>query len=184
MISSIILGMGMTAAAVYVIVSALTVPALLDMGIMEMPAHFFVYYYGIASAITPPVALAAYGAAGIAKAGQNKTAFTAIRLAIVTFLVPFAFAYNPALMAIGPIPKIVLSVATAFIGVVSLSAGFSRWLLAKTNRWQQILLILAGVGLLYHLVWINLLGFLIFAGILVQQYKENDQTQELKTAEI
>jgi len=172
MISSIVLGMGMTAAAVYVIVSALTVPALLDMGIMEMPAHFFVYYYGISSAITPPVALAAYGAAGIAGADQNRTAFTACRLAIVTFIVPFAFVYNPALLAIGTLPKIIFSVITALIGIFSLSAGFSRWLLSRLAKWQQILLIIGGIGLITHLLWINIIGVAILLSIIVMQLME------------
>ena len=170
MFSSIVLGMGMTAAAVYIIVSALTVPALLDMGVMEMPAHFFVYYYGIASAITPPVALAAYGAAGIAGADQNRTAFTACRLAIVTFIVPFAFVFNPALMAIGTLPVIITSVLTALIGIFSLSAGFSSWLLKKLTKWQQVLLIMGGIGLITHFLWLNLIGLGILVLILAMQF--------------
>lgn len=178
MVSSIIIGMGMTAAAVYVIVSALMVPALIGMGILEMPAHFFVYYYGIASAITPPVALAAYGAAGIAGANQTKTALTAIRLAIVTFVVPFAFVYNPALLAIGTLPKILLSVITAFVGIVALSSGFSRWLLTSVNRAQQLILIVAGVCLITDLVWVNVIALAIFIVILIQQFM--DSKKEVK----
>lgn len=171
MISSIILGMGMTAAAVYVIVSALTVPALIEMGVLEMPAHFFVYYYGIASAITPPVALAAYGAAGIAGANQNQTAFTACKLAVVTFLLPFIFVYHPALMAIGTVPEIILAVGTATAGVVALSAGFSGWLLERTGRFQQFILTAGGIALISHLAWANMAGALVLAGVLLVQLR-------------
>lgn len=170
MISSIILGMGMTAAAVYVIVSALTVPALLDMGVPVLPAHFFVYYYGIASALTPPVALAAYGAAGIAGADHNKTALTACRLAIVAYIVPFAFVYNPALMALGTVPKIILSLVTAFIGVIFLSAGFSRFLFVKMARLPQIILLVAGIGLMTHIVLVNVVGLLAASAIAIYLY--------------
>ncbi|WP_020611540.1 TRAP transporter permease [Sediminispirochaeta bajacaliforniensis] len=171
MVSSIVLGMGMTAAAVYVIVSALTVPALLDMGVAVLPAHFFVYYYGIASALTPPVALAAYGAAGIAGADHNKTALTACRLAIVAFLVPFAFVYNPALMAIGTPLSIVLSVGSAFFGVLFLSAGFSRFLFMKLDRIAQLLLLVGGLGLLSHLILVNVISLAVCLFIAVYLFR-------------
>ncbi|MEW6623363.1 MAG: TRAP transporter permease [Bacillota bacterium] len=169
MISSIILGMGMTAAAVYVIVSALTVQALIEMGVLLMPAHFFVYFYGISSAITPPVALAAYGAAGIAGANQNLTAVVACKLAVVTFLIPFAFIYNPAIMAIGTVPEVALAVTTAAVGVVALSAGFSRWLLDRLQWWQQFVLIAAGVGLFTHIYWVNAAGVILLFMIFMLQ---------------
>ena len=176
-IASVILGMGMTAAAVYVIVSALTVPALIDIGVMEMPAHFYVYYYGIASAITPPVALAAYGAAGIAGANNNRTAFTAIKLAIVTFLVPIAFVYNPSLMGIGSIQGIVFSVISAFLGVFGLSVGLSSCLFDKMCRWKQLLFIISGVALLYHIIWVNILGFMI---LLLMLFKVTYEQKEFE----
>lgn len=178
MISCIILGMGMTASAVYIIVSALTVQSLISMGVLEIPAHFFVFYYGIASAITPPVALASYGAAGIAGANQVKTSLAAIKLASVAFIVPFAFVYNPALLAIGTLPKILLSVITAFVGVVALSSGFSRWLLTRLNRAQQLILIVAGVGLITDLFWVNVIALSIFIVILIQQFM--DSKKEVK----
>ncbi|KUO49398.1 MAG: TRAP transporter [Desulfitibacter sp. BRH_c19] len=179
MISSIILGMGMTAAAVYVIVSALTVQALIDMGVLLMPAHFFVYYYGISSAITPPVALAAYGAAGIAGANQNLTALVACKLAVVTFLIPFAFIYNPAIMAIGTVSEVVLAVATASVGVVALSAGLSRWLLDKLQLWQQFILVAAGIGLFTHIYWANAAGIVVLSIIYVLQIRNRKKQKVL-----
>lgn len=169
MISSIIMGMGMTAAAVYVIVSALTVPALINMGIPIMPAHFFVYYYGISSAITPPVALAAYGAAGIAGADHNKTAFTAIRLAIVTFVIPFAFVYNPELLAIGGLSDILITVLFAVIGVVALSAGISKWLISKATNLERIILIGVSIMLFTDMLILNIIGITIFVVIWFRQ---------------
>ncbi|HBT47584.1 MAG TPA: TRAP transporter permease DctM/Q [Peptococcaceae bacterium] len=171
MVSSIVLGMGMTAAAVYVIVSALTVPALIEMGVLEMPAHFFVYYYGIASAITPPVALAAYGAAGIAGADQNQTAVTACKLAIVTFLIPFAFVYHPALMAIGSVPEIILAVGTATAGVIALAAGLSGWLLGRVTPAGKVLLVAGGLALISHLTWANIAGAAVLVGLFLVQVR-------------
>jgi TRAP transporter 4TM/12TM fusion protein len=169
MISSIIMGMGMTAAAVYVIVSALTVPALITMGVPMMPAHFFVYYYGISSAITPPVALAAYGAAGIAGADNNKTALTAMRLAIVTFVIPFAFVYNPELLAIGSVPDVLVTVVFAMVGVLALSAGIAKWLLQSMSQLERLLLIAVSVMLFVDILFLNLLGVTMFVAIWFRQ---------------
>ncbi len=178
MISSIVMGMGMTAAAVYVIVSALTVPAMIGMGIPIMPAHFFVYYYGISSAITPPVALAAYGAAGIAGANQNKTAVTAMRLAIVTFVVPFAFVYNPELLAIGAAGDIIITFFFAIIGVIAISSSVSNWLLVRTKLWERGLLMVAGVILLINSLFLNLIGAGLF---IVLFYNQKNRKQTLET---
>lgn len=175
MISSIILGMGMTAAAVYVIVTALTVPALIEVGVLQMPAHFFVYYYGIASAITPPVALAAYGAAGIAGSDNNKTALTAMKLAIVTFVVPFAFVYNPALLAIGGSIEIIRSIFFALVGVVAMSAGLSNWFFCRCKIVEQALLVLAGIGLLTNLVLLNILSLFLLLVVLGYHYSRHKE---------
>jgi TRAP transporter 4TM/12TM fusion protein len=178
MISSIIMGMGMTAAAVYVIVSALTVPALITMGVPMMPAHFFVYYYGISSAITPPVALAAYGAAGIAGADNNKTALTAMRLAIVTFVIPFAFVYNPELLAIGSIPDVLVTVVFAMVGVLALSAGIAKWLLQSMSQLERLLLIAVSVMLFVDILFLNLLGVTVFVAIWFRQKNKMAATAE------
>lgn len=172
MVSSIIMGMGMTAAAVYVIVSALTVPALIDIGIPMIAAHFFVYYYGISSALTPPVALAAYGAAGIAGANQNKTALTAMRLASVTFIIPFAFVYNPALLAIGPVSEIIVSFLFAVVGVVAISGSFSSWMFARMKMWERVIFMGIGLLLLCNVLVIKSIALVAFVLMLVIQKKK------------
>ena len=180
MFASLILGMGMTAAPVYIIVSGLITPALIELGVTVIPAHFFVYYYGIASAVTPPIALAAYGAAGIAGASQTKTAFAACKLAVIAFLIPFAFVLNPALLAIGPFYRILLSVITALMGVLALSAALTKWLIRKTPLPQQLLLLIAGIGLLYHIPMINVLGGIIILGVFLYQKIQINRTESLE----
>lgn len=162
MICALILGMGMTASAVYVIVAALLAPAIIKMGVMTIPAHFFVFYYGIACSLTPPVALASYGAAGVAEADPYKTSYIALRLAIVAFTIPYIFIYNPALLAIGSLSQVLLAFATAIIGVFSLSAGLSKWLIGELEQWQRIGLLIGGIGLITHIWWANIFGILFF----------------------
>lgn len=177
MISSILLGLGMTAAAVYIIVTSLTVTALGDMGIGIIPANFFVYYFGLLSALTPPVALAAYGAAGIAGADHNKTAFSAMRLAVVAYVVPFAFIYNPALLAIGSLTDILLSSFFALFGVIAISAGLSNFLFVKTSKIERLLLVVSGVLLLSANFLINAGGLVILVLVFIKQRRLADPSE-------
>jgi TRAP-type uncharacterized transport system fused permease subunit len=103
---------------------------------------------------------------------------TACKLAIVAYIVPFAFMYNPALMAIGTVPKIVLSVATAIVGVLSLSSGISGFLFVKLKPWQRIIMAAAGVGLLWHFVWVNAIGLAVFVLMIVLQKLREKQPAE------
>ena len=101
-ISAIILGMGMTTTAVYITVAALIVPSLIQSGIIPVAAHMFAFYFGVVSTITPPVALASFAGAAIAKSPPMSTAVESSKVGIAKYIVPFAFVYNPALME-GPI---------------------------------------------------------------------------------
>jgi TRAP transporter 4TM/12TM fusion protein len=101
-VGCIIMGMGLPTVAAYIIGAILFVPALTKLGIEPLAAHFFVMYYCVLSMITPPVALASYAAAGLAKADAMKTGWYAFKLSFVLFLIPFAFAFDPALLWQGP----------------------------------------------------------------------------------
>jgi TRAP transporter 4TM/12TM fusion protein len=100
-IGCLIMGMGLPTVAAYIIGAILFVPALIELGIAELPAHFFVMYYCVLSMITPPVALASYAAAGLAGANTMRTGTIAFRMSLVCFLIPFAFAFDPSLLAQG-----------------------------------------------------------------------------------
>ena len=126
---SIILGMGLPTTAAYIVLAALGAPALTDLGVPLLPAHMFIFYFGCISNVTPPVSLAAYAAAGIARAPSMKTAFTAMGLASTGFIVPFMFVYGPALLLQAPVHEIILATLTALVGVTGLGAavvGYAR----------------------------------------------------------
>lgn len=128
-ITVIILGMGLPTAAAYIVCVALIIPALVKMGILLISAHFFVFYFAIISSITPPVALASYAAAGLAKASFWGTGFQALKLGVAAFIVPFMFVYSPALLLAGGGYAQIATFLTAPIGVFLLS-------IAVTGFWQ------------------------------------------------
>jgi TRAP transporter 4TM/12TM fusion protein len=144
-VSAIILGMGITTTAVYITVAALIVPALVKIGIEPIAAHMFAFYFGVVSSITPPVALAAFAAAAIAKTGPMATAFESTRVGIAKYLVPLAFAYNPSLLLVGPTWLTVVSTALAIAGLWVLSAGLEGWCRGRLNPVQRALALTAAV---------------------------------------
>ncbi|MEO0728957.1 MAG: TRAP transporter permease [Pseudomonadota bacterium] len=137
-VSAIILGMGITTTAVYITVAALIVPALIKAGIEPIAAHMFAFYFGVVSTITPPVALAAFAAAAIAKTGPMATAVESTRVGIAKYLVPLAFAYNPSLLLVGPTWLTAVSTALALIGLYVLSTGLEGWYRGRLNAAQRI----------------------------------------------
>jgi TRAP transporter 4TM/12TM fusion protein len=136
-VSAIILGMGITTTAVYITVAALIVPALIKIGIEPIAAHMFAFYFGVVSTITPPVALAAFAAAAIAKTRPMATAVESTRVGIAKYLVPLAFAYNPSLLLVGPTWLSIVSTALALAGLWVLSAGLEGWCRGRLNAAQR-----------------------------------------------
>jgi TRAP-type uncharacterized transport system fused permease subunit len=120
---SFILGMGMTISACYVFLAMTMAPPLVKLGFNPLAVHLFVLYYGMLSSITPPVALAAFAAAGISGDSPMKTGFTAMRIGIVLFLVPFVFVLRPALIFQGPIGETMVLFITFMIGIVFIVGG-------------------------------------------------------------
>jgi TRAP-type uncharacterized transport system fused permease subunit len=120
----IVMGMGLPTVAAYIIGAILFVPALTKLGIDQLAAHFFVMYYCVLSMITPPVALASYAAAGLAKADPMKTGWIAFKLSLVLFLIPFAFAFDPALLWSGPLGWIAL----AFVSMMAATFAWAVFL--------------------------------------------------------
>jgi TRAP transporter 4TM/12TM fusion protein len=120
---SIILGMGLPGIAIYFMQVTLIVPALVELGIMPIAAHFFIYYFGVFSMITPPVCISAIAAAGIAQARPMVTGWESVKLGIVAFIVPFVFVFSPSLLAQGALWLIVLNFCLSCIGVVAASVG-------------------------------------------------------------
>ena len=144
-IACIILGMGLPTTAAYVIAASILAPSLIKLGLTPLTAHLFVFYFACLSAITPPVALAAYAGAGIAKCSPMTTAIEACKLGFAGFIVPFAFCYNPAMMLQGTLLEIIPVVISAFIGVTVMSAGFQGWLKWKLNVLERLVFIAGGL---------------------------------------
>lgn len=159
MLASLILGMGMATLPAYLILAVLVAPALSKMGVGLLAAHLFIFYFGIISAITPPVAVASYTAAGIAECSPSKVGFIAWRLGLSAFLLPYMFVYGPALLMQGTIGEVVLAAITSIIGIAALSMGLEGIGIEKhLNCVQRILLILAAILLVYPGIVTDLLG--------------------------
>jgi TRAP transporter 4TM/12TM fusion protein len=146
-VAGIILGMGMPTTPAYIIMVSLLVPALIGLGVVKPAAHMFAFYFAILSAITPPVALAVYAAAGLAKADIWSAGWAAVRIGAAGFVVPFMFVYEPALLMIGDWPTILWSSLTATIGCLLLAAGLHGYLLRPNTMWQNAALMVAALCL-------------------------------------
>jgi TRAP transporter 4TM/12TM fusion protein len=120
---SIVLGMGMPTTAIYVVLSVVLAPAIVEMGISPMAAHLFIFYFGLLSFLTPPVAIASYVAAGLANAGMWETSWEGMKLATVAYLLPFLWCYNPALILDGTALEIVFAVGTALLAAFMIARG-------------------------------------------------------------
>jgi TRAP transporter 4TM/12TM fusion protein len=139
-VSCIIMGAGIPTTATYIILVAVAAPALAQLHVQPLVAHFFVFYYGVLADITPPVALAAYAAAGIAGSNPFKTGNTAFRLGIAKALVPFVFVYSPALLLVADgftWAAFAVTLLGAMLGIGSLGVAFSGFLFAPLRNWER-----------------------------------------------
>jgi TRAP transporter 4TM/12TM fusion protein len=148
MFLALLLGTGMPTTAAYVIQAATVIPALIGLGLLPIVAHMFCFYFACLSLITPPVALSAYAAAGIAGSTIWLTGWTAFRLGIAGFIVPFAFAYNPSLLLIGPFWEIFHTVITALLGVICLAIAVEGYLYKPLVFWERVIAAVASVLLI------------------------------------
>jgi TRAP transporter 4TM/12TM fusion protein len=166
--AGIILGMGMPTTPAYIMMVALLVPAVMKLGAVTPAAHMFAVYFAILSAITPPVALAVFAAASLAKADMWASGFAAMRAAAPAYIVPFMFVYEPMLLLIvkdwgSEWLYVVWAVTSASIGVVCLSASLFGWLFTLASAWQRVLLFVAALclikpGLITDLIGLGLLA--------------------------
>ncbi|UTW53661.1 TRAP transporter fused permease subunit [bacterium SCSIO 12827] len=145
MVIAIILGMGMPTTAAYAIAGSVVAPGLINMGIDPLAAHFFVFYFAVVSAITPPVALASYAAAAISGAGAMETSVTSFRIGLAAFIVPFMFFYTPALLLNGDVWDIAYASMTASVGIYFLAAGIQGWFFGRIHHVIRIGLVVAAV---------------------------------------
>ena len=174
MIMSTILGMGVPGVAAYVIVQAVAVPVLIEVGIIPIAAHMFCLIYACLSNITPPVAMSCYVASGIAGSNQTKTGLVAVRLGLIGFLIPFFFLDNPILL-IGADPTATIAGSlwaffTASIGTVALVGGLEGWFLRKANWLERLVLIMVAPLMLHPGTMTDGIGFALLLIIIAIQW--------------
>ena len=172
MIAGIILGMGLPTTPAYIIQVALLVPALIKLGIVEQAAHLFVFYFAILSAITPPVAMAVYAAVGISKSSLWETGWAAVKLGATGYIVPFMFAFSPALLMIGPWDIVTVAITTALIGVICLASSLHGFLLVNLIWAERSMLFLAAILLIKPGPTTDAIGgFLVLLAVISQMRK-------------
>ena len=179
MISTIILGMGLPSSVCYLLMAILVGPVLLDLGVVPLAAHFFIFYFGMMSMVTPPVALAAYAAAAIAGSGIMATGFAAFRFALVGFALPYAFVLRPALLWLdtdGGTPELWTvfgNFSLTLVGTITLAAAIAGYIFNKLVLWTRCILFAAALILFFlptdvQFIWIH--GIIIVASITVFYY--------------
>lgn len=161
MVVCILLGMGLPTTAAYVLGASVLSPALIALGIPALSAHLFVMYYACLSALTPPVCVAVFMAAGLAKANWFKTGCISCMVALPIFVVPFTFCYNPALLMEGDLLAIVTAVITALLGVVFIDVCTVGFLRTRVNFVLRLLLLAGGILLLIPSYLVSLIGLVI-----------------------
>lgn len=169
----ILMGCGIPTTANYIIMATIAAPALGLLGVEPIVAHFFVFYYGVLADITPPVALAAYAAAGMAGADPFKTGNTAFRLGLGKVLVPFVFVFSPSLLLVTSNfnwPDFFIAFFGCALGITALGAALSGFLLVRTKPWENILMILAAILLVAPEIYSSMMGLLMLVPVGIRQF--------------
>jgi TRAP transporter 4TM/12TM fusion protein len=183
-ITSLILGLGVPILVAYSILAVLVAPALIDLGVSPLAAHMFIFYYGVISAITPPVAPDAFVAAGIAKSSPWRTANEAMRIAGALYLLPFLFVYHEVLLLHGSLGEIVVAGLTATLGIYSLACTWQGMILYNVpiGWWARVLLGTAAIALIVPNVVYSLGGLLVLVLIHVLYYARKKKQGTVKVA--
>ncbi len=178
----IVLGMGMPTVGVYLLLAVLVAPSLIQSGVEPIAAHLFIFYLGMMSMVTPPVGIGAFFAASIAGARPMQTAFTAMRFGWTAYIIPFLFVFSPALTLKGSWPEILLSVATASLGVFAVSAGFVGYVSRRAGTAVRMGAVASGALLLVNqgiagswAPWLNAIGLFGFVSLYILQSRLGTQ---------
>jgi len=167
--AGIVLGMGMPTTPAYIVMVSLLVPAIIKLGATPPAAHMFAFYFAILSAITPPVALAVYAAASLAKTDLWAAGWAAVRVGAAGFIVPFMFVFEPSLLMIGAWHEIVHSVVTATIGTMCLAAGLFGYLIREARMWERAALVVAAFLLIKPGIITDAIGLALLALVVIVQ---------------
>ncbi|MEO0677000.1 MAG: TRAP transporter fused permease subunit, partial [Pseudomonadota bacterium] len=167
---AILLGMGMPTTAAYAVAASVVAPGLVQLGIPQLTAHFFVFYFAVVSAITPPVALASYAAAGISGANPMETSVASFKIGIAAFIVPFMFFYNSAILMDGTWFEVTRAGITATFGVFLLASGAQGWFMGGRAVWYlRAMLVLAALLMIEGGLVSDLMGLGVAAAVFAVQ---------------
>ena len=177
MVVSLILGMGLPTSAAYLVLATMIAPAMIKLGVLPIAAHLFLFYFGIISNVTPPVAMASYAAAGIAQCNPSKCGFAAFKLALSGFILPFMFVFNPILLNQGAWYEVLYAVITAIAGIYCLSCVTENFFVKWNIRiYQRIMLAGAALSLIQPGIITDILGaFLVVAVFFMCRASEREK---------
>jgi TRAP-type uncharacterized transport system fused permease subunit len=173
MLISILLGMGMPTTAAYAVAASVVAPGLINIGIEPLIAHFFVFYFAVVSAITPPVALASYAAAGISGDNPMGTSVASFKIGLAAFIVPFMFFYSPAMLMEGSATQILRVGLTATLGIVLLSGMAQKWFFGPVNLPQRLVMLVGAMFLIYGGIYTDIAGLAIGTVLFIMQRKQH-----------
>jgi len=183
MCACIILGMGLPTTANYIVCSTIIAPALIGMSVLPLAAHLFVFYFGIMADITPPVCLAAFTGAGIAGASPSKTGFTATRIAIASFMLPYCFVYNPMLLLQKVVFwELVILVLSALLGVIMLAGALEGWMFRDLKGYERATAGSCALIAIHHSLAISIFALLVLLIAVCYFYKTKNHM--LKTCPV
>ncbi|MED4533589.1 TRAP transporter permease [Metabacillus fastidiosus] len=178
MLAALVLGMGSPTTANYVITSTIAAPAIILLGVPDLSAHLFVFYFGIIADITPPVALAAFAAAGVAGGEPIRTGINSAKLAIAAFIIPYIFVLSPQLLMIDTTwYELLWVLLTAISGMIAIGAGIIGFWMRKMHWLERIIAVAAGMLLIYPEGISDITGLIIFAVLFTLQFvwkRDND----------
>jgi TRAP transporter 4TM/12TM fusion protein len=184
MTASLILGCGLPTTAAYVVLATLAVPALLKLGVPLLSAHLFVFYFGCISTITPPVALSAYAAAAIAQTNPNSVGWTALKFAVVAFIIPYMWIAGPGLLLQGSLDIIIRVVITSVIGVTLFAIGLQGFAVVPCSWFERLLAFGAGILLIEPSLITDIIGAIIIPIFCVLHYRNWKRNKSVVTAPI
>lgn len=177
MLVSMVMGLGVPTTVVYILMATITAPPLVALGFEPLAAHMFVFYFALLASVTPPVAIAAYAAAGLAGASPSKTGWQAFRLAIGGFIIPYMFIFSPELLFINADISVIIPIVSGLIGIMSLGACFEGYLRKNLKYYERFMLFVAAICLIVPENISDITGLALFL-IVVAGKKDNFKRNE------
>jgi TRAP transporter 4TM/12TM fusion protein len=175
----ILMGCGVPTTATYIIMVTVAAPTLVGLGVEPLVAHFFVFYYGVLADITPPVALAAYAAAGMAGSDPFKTGNTAFRLGLAKALVPFVFVFSPSLLLVAKgftWESFIITFTGCIMGITLMAAALSKFMLVEMKRWEQLSCLFAALLMIAPSLTATLVGVALVIPMAVNQWRRSQMS--------